>query len=87
MLVKFWRCSLNIIIAPAPMNKFALNIACVNKWKKHKFVNPILRVTIISPSCLKVDKAIVSFRSFFVMAHAAGINIVIAPEIIKVELK
>lgn len=87
MLVKFWRCSLNIIITPAPMNMFALNIACVNKWKKHKFVIPILKVTIIRPNCLIVDRAIVSFKSFFVIAHAAGIHIVIDPVIIRVALK
>lgn len=31
ILVKFWRCSLNIIITPAPMKMFALNIACVSR--------------------------------------------------------
>ena len=87
MLEKFWRCSLNEIITPAPMNMFALNIACVSRWKKHRFAIPILSVVIIRPNCLMVDRAMVSFKSFFVMAHAAGMHMVIDPVIIRVVLK
>lgn len=43
-------------------------------------------MTIIRPSCLMVDRAIVSFKSFFVMAHAAGIHMVNDPVIINVAL-
>lgn len=84
---KFCRCPLKKIPIPTTINIFALNIAWVRRWKKHKCVNPSPSVMIISPSCLIVESAIVSLMSFLVMAQDAGMVMVIDPEIIKVVLK
>lgn len=72
---------------PAAINIVALNIAWVSKWKKHMLVIPNLKVLIIRPNCLIVERAIVSLISFFDIAHAADINIVIIPVHIKIGLK
>ena len=78
MFVKFCRCSLKNILIPAAINIFALNIACVSKWKKVRWGIPIPSVVTIKPSCLMVEKrAMVSLSSFLVIAQAAGTVIVI----------
>lgn len=48
VFVKFWRCSLKKILMPAAMNMFALNMACVKRWKKH-------RCGILSPSVITIS--------------------------------
>lgn len=87
MFVKFCRCSLKNILIPAAINIFALNIACVSKWKKVRWGIPIPSVVTIRPSCLMVERAMVSLSSFLVIAQAAGTVIVIEPEISKIVLK
>lgn len=65
------------MIEPAHINSNALKAACVNKWKKARFSRPILIVLIITPSCLRVDSAIIFFRSYSRLAASPDITIVI----------
>ena len=80
-------CPLNTITIPAAINIVALNIAWVMRWKKHRFGIPKAMVEVINPNWLMVERAMVSFISFFVMAHDADKNIVINPAVNKNILK
>lgn len=53
-----------------------MNNACVTIWKNARFgiFSPIL--IIISPNCLKVDRAMIFFISHSVVALSPAINIV-----------
>lgn len=62
------------------MNNKALNSAWVNKWKNASLANPIAKILIIKPSWLKVDNAIIFFKSYSKLAPNPAINIV-NPEI------
>lgn len=64
---------------PAQINRSALNIACVTIWKNAIFgiFMPIL--IIISPSWLRVDRAMIFFMSHSVSADRPAINIVVVP--------
>lgn len=64
------------IIEPAQINSKALNKACVIKWKKANLGSPTDKASIITPSCLKVDNAIIFFMSHSVKAAIPAINIV-----------
>jgi len=59
------------------MNNSALNNACVTRWKNAKFGSPIPILLIITPSCLRVERAITFFRSHSARAFMPAINIVI----------
>lgn len=50
-----------MIDTPTEMNNVALNIAWVRRWIKQNVTILRLSVTIISPSCLRVDSATVFF--------------------------
>lgn len=58
------------------MNRRALNRAWVNKWKNANkgMLSPI--AAIIMPSCLKVERAIIFFRSHSNMAVSPAIKVV-----------
>ena len=64
----------------------ALNMAWVKRWRKQNSTIPSLNDDIINPNWLMVDRAIVSFISFFVIAHEAAIFMVRGPTIINVVL-
>ena len=64
---------------PTHMNKRALNIACVTKWKKHIFFWFKDREIIITPNWDKVDKATIFLMSNSTQALAPAISIVILP--------
>ena len=53
-----------------------LNKAWVNKWKKANPANPKDMILIIKPNCLKVDKAMIFFKSNSKLAPIPAINIV-----------
>lgn len=69
------------IIDPAHRNSIALKKACVRMCRNVSSgcLSPI--VVIISPSWLEVEKAIIFFMSFWVMAQVAANVEVIAPKI------
>lgn len=50
MFEKFCLCDLNRMTIPAPMNRLALNIAWVNRWKNERLTIPIPKDVIISPN-------------------------------------
>lgn len=58
------------------MNNRALNRAWVIKWKKARLGEFILNLAIITPSCLRVDKAMIFFKSHSVIAESPAISIV-----------
>ncbi len=66
---------------PAQINKRALKIAWVKRWKKVKFVWPRERLVIIKPNWLKVDRAIIFFISNSVIALILAIIMVIEAKI------
>lgn len=72
-LLRLW------IIAPEHKNSIALKKACVEIWRKAScgWFRPM--VTIISPSWLEVEKAIIFLISFCVRAQRAVNNVVSAP--------
>ena len=67
------------------MNRRALNIACVSKWKNARSgkFRPI--EAIIIPNCLRVERAIIFLRSHSIMATEPAINMVVV-EIIRIDL-
>lgn len=65
-----------IIIVPAQRNISALNIAWVTKWKNVKRGRLKARLIIITPSWLKVDKAIIFFMSFSISAAILAMKMV-----------
>lgn len=69
------------ITDPAQMNKSALNIAWVIRWKKVNIGACIAKLSIITPNCLKVESAMIFFMSFSTMAANPAINVVEAEEI------
>lgn len=62
---------------PAPINRRALNKACVIRWKNVKVGRPMAKVAIITPSWLRVDKAIIFFISHSTAAAKPAISMVI----------
>lgn len=67
------------IIAPEHMNSMALKKACVQMWRKARWGWLMPRVTIIRPSWLDVEKAIIFLISFWVRAQIAVNRVVMAP--------
>ena len=61
---------------PAPINNRALNIAWVIRWKNLKWGRDKEIAPIITPSCLRVDRAIIFFMSHSNRADIPAINIV-----------
>jgi len=61
---------------PAHRNRRALNRACVIRWKKASVGAPIARLVIITPSCLRVERAIIFFISHSVIALRPAIRVV-----------
>lgn len=76
-----------MIDTPTEMNNVALNIAWVRRWIKQNVTIFRLSVTIISPSCLRVDSATVFFWSGCADAHIAPNNAVNNPDDSKILLK
>lgn len=64
------------IIVPAVINRSALNSACVSKWKKVRESKCKDSLIIITPNCLKVERAIIFFMSVSITATILAINIV-----------
>lgn len=60
---------------PAAIKRSALKSACVVKWKKARAGIARARLAIITPSCLRVDRAIIFFMS--VSASAFNLAMVI----------
>lgn len=58
------------------MNKSDLNMAWVNMWKYARFTSPNPSLVIMTPSWLRVDKAIIFFMSCSVVALKPAISIV-----------
>lgn len=75
------------IIIPEHKNNKDLNIACVIKWNNVNFGKFIEIVIIINPNWLKVDKAIIFFKSYSKFAVNPAINIVIIDKINKKYIK
>lgn len=68
------------IIDPEQRNSMALKNACVQMWRKAKWGWLIPIVTIMRPSWLEVEKAIIFLMSFWVSAQIAVKRVVIAPK-------
>lgn len=64
------------IIRPAHKNNMDLKIACITKWKKAKLIISKEIEIIINDNCLKVEKAIIFFKSFSKNALIPDISIV-----------
>lgn len=64
---------------PAAINKADLKKACIIKWRYANSLFPIPKIVNISPSCLKVDKAITFFKSASKLATQPAANIVNKP--------
>ena len=64
------------MIDPAQINKSALNRACVIKWNAVNKGRAKPRLAIITPNWLKVDRAIIFFKSHSVIADRPAISIV-----------
>lgn len=83
-----WRrscvCPKKLIVDPAHTNKSALNKAWVIRWNKVKFGIFKARLAIMTPSCLKVERATIFFRSCSAKATVPAINIVIEDMISKI---
>lgn len=71
---------------PAQMNSRALNRACVIRWKIAIPWSWIAIHTIITPSCLRVDRAMIFLKSVSVVALRPAINMVIEAEMIRMVL-
>lgn len=69
------------------MNKSALNIACVIRWKKASDGKDRAIAPIITPSCLNVDSAIIFFMSYSNRADMPAINIVVVAMIKSISLR
>lgn len=67
------------IIAPEQRNSMALKKACVEMWRKASCGRFRPMVTIISPSWLDVEKAMIFLMSFCVRAHVAANSVDKAP--------
>lgn len=61
---------------PAQMKRRALNMAWVMRWNRARFGRFRPRLAIITPSCLKVDRAMIFFMSDSSMADKPAINMV-----------
>lgn len=61
---------------PAPINRSALNIAWVMRWKNPRSGRESEIALIITPSWLRVDRAMIFFISHSNMADIPAINIV-----------
>jgi len=62
-----WLWLLSIIKHPAEINNKALNIAWTDMWKNAKFGIFSPKHTIIRPSCLNVDRAIIFLCHFRIL--------------------
>lgn len=67
------------MIDPEHRNSIALKKACVEMWKKASCGRFSPMVTIMSPSWLDVEKAIIFLMSFCVRAHVAANRVERAP--------
>ena len=67
------------MIDPEQRNSMALKKAWVEMWKKANWGRSNPMVTIISPSWLDVEKAMIFLMSFWVRAQAAANNVDNAP--------
>lgn len=63
-------------MVPAQINSRALNRAWVIRWNIASFGKPRPILAIITPSCLKVESAMIFLRSHSVIADKPAINIV-----------
>jgi hypothetical protein len=61
---------------PAHIKRRALNNACVTRWKNANVGAPKPKLIIITPSWLKVDRAIIFFMSHSVIALIPAIRVV-----------
>lgn len=61
-------------------------MAWVIRWKKARFGRFSLMLAIITPSCLRVDRAMIFFRSVSTMALMPAMNIVMVEIIRRVRL-
>lgn len=68
------------IIEPAHMNSMALKNACMQMWRNARCGWLMPMVTIISPSWLEVENAMIFLMSFCVRAHRAVNSVVVAPK-------
>lgn len=64
------------IKVPAEINRSALNRACVIRWKNAKLGSIIAILDIITPSWLRVDRAMIFFISVSAIAAIPAINMV-----------
>lgn len=69
-----WARAASWIILPQAMNRRALKIACIRRWKKASSTMLEERENVIIPNCLKVDRATVFFR--FVSRHPEMLAII-----------
>lgn len=74
-------------MVPADININDLNSACTNRWRNAKFVLFIIKITIINLIWLKVENAIIFFKSNSIIAIILPINIVVTETIIIIVLK
>lgn len=72
---------------PQQINNNALNNACEIKWKNARETRFIAIDVTITPSCLRVDNAIIFFISFSSVAAIPAISIVETPMINNSSLK
>lgn len=73
---KSWECLKWEIRAPAQMNRRALNRAWVSRWKRARLGRLRPRLAIITPSCLRVERAMIFFMSFSAIADNPAMSIV-----------
>lgn len=74
---KSWVWPKKLMVDPAHTNRRALNRACVIKWKRVKLGIFKASLAIITPNCLKVDRATIFFKSCSAKATVPAINMVI----------
>jgi hypothetical protein len=75
-----------LINAPAPINRRALNRACVTMWKNVNIGRFRARLVIIIPNWLSVDRAIIFFMSHSDRALIPAINMVVVEISSRVQL-
>lgn len=71
-----WEWWWKLIIDPAVRNNKALKSAWVIRWKNARFGRFILSLLIMTPSCERVERAIIFFISHSEIAAIPAINIV-----------
>jgi len=72
---------------PTTKKRFAFAKACIKIWKKHMEKVPKVKLTTISPNCLKVDNATIFFASISKRAERLATERVNIPKINQITIE